>query len=352
MLSRRLLLTRTMKRPYWIPVFMLLPALAAQVQSSVPAPAMKPSHAVTASRSGSAARVVARVNGAALTETDLQREMLAMFPYARQHGGKIPPSMEVTVRRGAMQMIEFEELVYQEALRRKMEISPARLHHAMADFRAQFDSEAHYQAFLDAELQGSLENLRKSIRRSLLIDDLLDREITRKSAVSDGEVRSYYEKNQAEFHLPAKASIQTISIVISDDAAANDEAVSRRRAEDVWKQAKATKSFDEFGALAEKVSEDDWRVMMGNHGAIEEAKMPPPVAKVAFLMAPGEVSNLIQAENSFCIVRLNGREAARQVPFEQVRAQIRKNLQARRTDQLRAALNRQLRKTAIVEEFS
>jgi len=82
--------------------------------------------------------------GAALTDADLQREMLAMFPYARQHGGKIPPSMEATVRQGALQMIEFEELVYQEAQRRKMQINPGRLDYAMSEFRQQFDSEANF----------------------------------------------------------------------------------------------------------------------------------------------------------------------------------------------------------------
>jgi len=68
-----------------------------------------------------------------------------MFPMPvsrRQNSG----SMEATVRQGALQMIEFEELVYQEAQRRKMQINPAaRLR--MAEFRQQFDSEATFQRF-------------------------------------------------------------------------------------------------------------------------------------------------------------------------------------------------------------
>jgi len=55
----------------------------------------------------SVAKAVARVNGAVLTEADLQREMSAMFPYAQQHGGKVPKTMEADIRHGALQMIEF-----------------------------------------------------------------------------------------------------------------------------------------------------------------------------------------------------------------------------------------------------
>jgi peptidyl-prolyl cis-trans isomerase C len=249
-------------------------------------------------------------------------------------------------------MIEFEELVYQEAQHRKMQINGSRLDYAMAEFRQQFDSEAKFQEFLKAELHGSRKSLREKIQRSLLIDQLLDLEVTRKSSVSDQEIRSYYDETTAEFHVAERVAIQTISVVIPDDATPKDEANAQRHAEDVLKQAKAAKSYEEFGALAEKTSDDEWRVMMGDHGAIEEGKMPAPVAKMAFAMKPGQISDLIRAENSFCILRLNSHEAAKQLPFEQVRAQIKKNLQARRVDQLRSALNRQLRKTAKVTELS
>src|SRR3974390_473352 len=73
----------------------------------------------------SAGNPVARVNGAVLTDRDLAREIQAIFPYAQMHNG-MPKSMEPEMRKGALEMIIFEELVYQEALRRKMTISPER----------------------------------------------------------------------------------------------------------------------------------------------------------------------------------------------------------------------------------
>ena len=55
-----------------------------------------------------------RVNGAVLTEADVVGEMYSIFPYARQHGG-FPKAMEADIRKGAIEMIIFEELLYQEA---------------------------------------------------------------------------------------------------------------------------------------------------------------------------------------------------------------------------------------------
>src|SRR5215469_13716191 len=79
-----------------------VPQVATQVQK----PAEKP---------------VARVNGALLTNADLVREEYAIFPYARQHDG-IPKEFEKQIHDGALKMIIFEELVYQEALHRKMTV--------------------------------------------------------------------------------------------------------------------------------------------------------------------------------------------------------------------------------------
>ena len=40
-------------------------------------------------------------------------------------------------------------------------------------------------------------------------------------------------------------------------------------------QAKATKSAEEFGLLAEKISDDDYRVMMGQHKPVPVAESRP-----------------------------------------------------------------------------
>ena len=103
--------------------------------------------------------------------------------------------------------------------------------------------------------------------------------------------------------------------------------------------------------LAEKVSEDDWRVMMGDHQFVSRDQMPPEVAKVAFAMKTGQTSDLIRAENSFCVVRLNARQDAHQVSYDQVKASLKKELEGTKVDALRQALHQQLRKNARVEEL-
>ena len=101
-------------------------------------------------------------------------------------------------------MLVFEELVYQEALRRKMTVSAAKLQRSEADCRKTFPSPDEFNAFLQSEFHGSQPLLDQKIRRSLLIDDLLRIEVENKSTVTPAEVRAYFD------HYPGRFSASRI----------------------------------------------------------------------------------------------------------------------------------------------
>jgi hypothetical protein len=291
---------------------------------------------------------VARVNNAVLTDRDLLREMYAIFPYARQHSG-FPKAMEPEIRQGALQMIIFEELAYQEATRRKMVVPAAQISRAHSDFRKQFSSREQYQGFLTVECKGSPEVLRQRIRRSLLIEALLKAEVQDKATVSRMQARAFYDGNPQLFQHGEQFSLQTISIVPPPNANAEIQKEARKRAEDALRQAKATKSYREFGLLAEKVSDDDWHVNMGDRKAMDAAKLPPPLVQAARGMKPGQVSDLLQFGTNYTLFRMNGYTPAGKDGYQAVEAKLRADLQKTKVNQLRTKLNQRLQKNAKVE---
>ncbi|MGB9071277.1 MAG: peptidylprolyl isomerase [Terriglobales bacterium] len=319
---------------------------SAQVASHAPtalANPARPDQAVTG-------KPVARVNGVVMTDRDLLREMYTIFPYARQHNG-FPKGMEGEIRKGALQMIIFEELVYQQAQRQKTPVPNEQVSRALLDFKKKFPSHAEYQSYLQAEASGSEQVVKDRIRRSLLIDAYLKAEVKDKSAVSPAEAREYYEKYPARFSYKESFLFQSISIMPPANANAEAMKEARRRAEDALRQAKATKNYQEFGLLAEKISEDDFRVNLGDHKAVERDQLPEVVIKAALAMKPGQVSDLIQLDNTYTLFRLNGHLPAGTRKFDEVEGQLRKDLQKEKEDRLRTALDVKLRKNAKVEEL-
>lgn len=293
---------------------------------------------------------VVRINGTELTDRDLLREMMTIFPYARQHNG-FPKGEEPKIRAGALRMIEFEELAYQEAVRRGMTVPPAKLQKAYSDFRTQFPTDEMFNEYLKEEMKGSNQVLRKQIRRSLLIDQFLKQEVNDKAKVSLVEARAFYEKNPDVFRYAETFSIQTISIMPSDKASDDMKKDARKRAEDAWQKAKATKSYEEFGLLAEKVSEDDFHVNMGEHQAVERDRLPTEIVRAADTMQPGQVSDLMQLGNFYTFFRLNAHRPAGKYTFEQVQDKLMQNMQRDKSERLRAGLDKRLRQNAKVQEL-
>jgi parvulin-like peptidyl-prolyl isomerase len=291
---------------------------------------------------------VARVNGAVLTDQDLMREMVAIFPYAKIHNG-IPKDMEPEMRKGALEMIIFEELLYQQALREKHPISAERLQRAEVEFRKQFASEEEFHQVLENEVHGSRRLMREKIRRSLLIEDMLRTEVGNKARITQVEAFAYYQANPKNFQHPEMFTIQTISIIPPPNPTPDMQAEARKKADSAWKQARATKTYQEFGVLAEKISEDDWRVNMGDRKSVERDKLPPPVVKAALAMKPGQVSDLIQLGPAYTLIRLTAHVPAGIAPFAEVKAKLMSDMQKSKTDQLRAQLSKRLRKAAKIE---
>lgn len=332
------------------------PLVAVAMNITAPAQEMAVSHKPAAASlkqplAAPAGKPVARVNGTVLTDRDLLREEYTLFPYAAQHNGQVPPDLEPQIRQGALKMIEFEELVYQEAVRRQVTIPPAKVQKAQTDFRAQFGGPDAYHQFLVQEFQGSEKKLKEKISRSLLIEALLKTEVDAKSTVSVAEARAYYEKNPARFEYPEAFAIQTISFLPPNQPTAANLAELRKRAEDGLKQAQATSNYEQFGVLAEKISEDDYRVMMGDHHNVDRAKLDPHVVQALLALKPGEITGLIPMEQAYTIIRMNQHVLPGKAKFEDVRASLQKELQKRKVEETRAALDKRLRKSANVEEL-
>jgi hypothetical protein len=307
--------------------------------------------APTAPSAQPAGKPVARVNGAVLTDRDLKREMLAIFPYAAQHGGDFPEALEPDIRKGALQMMVFEELLYQEALLRKMTVPPAQMVRAWAQFRKEFATPEAYRQFLKTEVSGSEELARTKIRRSLLIDRMIKMEVSDKAAVSAAEAKAYYDNNPDAFRVPESFAVQTISMVPPANAAPAQVEEARKRAAKALQQAQATKTYEQFGLLAEKISEDDYRVVLGDHKVVDRAKMPPQIVQAVSAMRPGEISGVIQVDQTFTVVRLNAHTPAGMRKFEDVEDPLRKQLEKIKTERLRSALGQRLRTKAKIEEL-
>lgn len=293
-------------------------------------------------------KVVARVDGAELKEIDLKRAVDRLFPYEGMHGNKIPGKYSAEIRGKAMNQIIFDELLYQEAKRRKMVVSAATIRDVEQQAQSRFAKQGAYEDFVSTGY-GSVQGFERQIRRGVLVAKLTDQDITQKAQMSNARLREYYLHNKSRFMKPESFAIQGITVNIPDNPTPEQLSAARKRAQEILPKAKAAKDYEEFGRLAEKLSEDDWRVMMGDHKWIHRGRIAAAVEKVVFSMKLHETSDIIETPQALMIVRVNGYEPQKQLPFAEVKESMRQGIEAEATAKLREALEKRLRRVSKIE---
>ena len=328
----------------------LVAALCGGMTASAQNVPLVSAHRPVATATLAAESQVARVNGAGLSQSNLQHEMRSLFPYTDVHKGRVPGQYSAEVRQKALQQIIFDVLVHQEALRRKLTVSTTIFADISKQARSRFPSKTAYEAYA-AQEYGSTRGFEKQLRRGILIALLVDREITQKARMTDAQVRQFYTANQKRFQKPESVWVQSISFNFPEKATPAQRAQARQRAESILPKAKATKSFEEFGQLAEKYSEDDWRIMMGDHRWLHRGRLPAAVENAAFRLKKDETSEIIETSEAFVIVRVNGKQATTRIPFSQVSKSLREDLEKAKLLNLRTQFEQQLRSRYKVEEL-
>ncbi|QPL51233.1 SurA N-terminal domain-containing protein [Alteromonas sp. B31-7] len=149
----------------------------------------------------------------------------------------------------------------------------------------------------------------------LSIDDLKSR-----VSVDDDEVRSYYENNLAGYQTEEERRVSHILIEFGDDTEA-----ARAKAEALLAEIKAGA---DFATLAETSSEDSFSAEAGGDlDYITQDAMDPAFDEAAFAIENvGEVSDVVESEFGFHIIKLTDIKPSTTTAFEDVKSDIRESL--------------------------
>jgi parvulin-like peptidyl-prolyl isomerase len=152
--------------------------------------------------------------------------------------------------------------------------------------------------------------------------------------LSEKDVKEYYEKNPSKFKQPDSVKLRLIT--------ATDE----KKAQEILTKVKAG---EDFGDIAYKMSEDPYRVKSGDIGYMHKGMMLPEIEEAAFKLKVGEVSDLIKVENAWFIIKLEDKKPEHMVSFEEIKDQLKKELEKNREQEIKEKWIADLRAKAKIE---
>ncbi len=124
-------------------------------------------------------------------------------------------------------------------------------------------------------------------------------------SVTDQEVKQYYDENAAKFQGNEQRQASHILIGFNSTATPAEKAAAKEKAESVLKQVKANpKSFEK---LAIEFSQDTGSAGKGGDlGSFGRGAMVKPFEDAAFSMKVGDISDLVESEFGYHIIKLTG----------------------------------------------
>lgn len=274
-----------------------------------------------ASPAWAAARVLAEVGGIPITAQELRREQQRLIP--------MQVAFHVGVSQEKLSQIEaqaFEKLIEQAfkvryALDEELRVDGTVVEEKFNQLRARFKTEKELVAALGEE---GADGYKASLYRQLLAAEAEKVAVDQRVAVTDEQVRAYYDERRATYMRPRQFKASQILVKVDPASNKEEREALLTKARGLLAQARAG---EDFYNLAYYNSDDRSKYVGGDLGYFHEGQTVKEFEDALKQLKPGEISEPIRTMYGYHIVKLFENNDPRQLEFDEVRDKIRKTLE-------------------------
>ena len=288
-----------------------------------------------------------RVNGQEIPQGAIDHELGRLIRFYAQHmpEEQLRSQMDLLKERAKDQAIG-AALLFAEAHRLNMEVSDAELADRMKQITAQAGGKEKFLSMLAK--QGIPEkDFEEQVRRGRRVDKLVEKVTAGIGDPSEAELRAHFDAHTAEYSTSEQAQAQHILVSPANDSAdAKLEAIGK-----INQLKEKLKDGADFGELAAAYSAcPSGKQAGGSLGWFGRASMVPEFDKAVFSMKEGEVSDIVETQFGFHLIKKTGHQEAGTPSFEEAKESILDFLRHSRRGEALAAHVKKLRDSATIEE--
>ncbi|MCJ7777664.1 MAG: peptidylprolyl isomerase [Sedimentisphaerales bacterium] len=263
----------------------------------------------------SANEIAVVVNGVSITEAEVDAKIKARLDKA---GRQIPPDeVEENKKRIRPQVLEdmiVDRLLDKQVKKTGITVTDSDVNDRINEIAAQQRmSVDDYKSSLQSQGQ-SFEQTMEQVKKALVCEKLIG-----PVEVTDILALAFYEQNEEVFNAPERVRASHIFFKPDPDDPVRDRAKGRALIRAGLVHAKA-KMGSNFGMLAQKNSEDAATSQKGGDlGFFARGTIDRNLEITAFRMKPGQLSEIIETDDGYHIIKVTDRKPAVSMSFEQAK---------------------------------
>jgi peptidyl-prolyl cis-trans isomerase SurA len=192
----------------------------------------------------------------------------------------------------------------------------------------------------------TLGEFKKMETERMIVQAMRSKNVKHDMIASPAKIEEYYKSHRDEF--TAKEQIKLRLIMIPAHSSDGNTAAQRSMAEEILGKLASGADFDR---MAQIYSEDSSRDLGGDWGWIERKTLAGPLEKVAFNLPVGRISNIIEFNGNFYLLKVEDKKGGVTQPLAAVRDQIEKKLIQQEAQNLQEKWLASLRSKAYIRTF-
>lgn len=251
-------------------------------------------------------RILIVVNDEVITASEVETRLASVRK--RLTAQKVPLPPPEVLKRQVMDRLAMERLQLQVARLNGIKAGDEQIDRAI-QLIAEQNRKTPEQLKREAEKEaGGVRAFREEVRAQLILQQLIEREISNRIAVSDREVEGFLA-TQAARGGGIEYNLSHILIALPESANAAAIAAAREKAGQVLAQ---LRKGSDFGQMAATHSQGQNALEGGKLGWKATGQLPDLFAEALNKLQPGETSDVLRSPNGFHILRLNARRGGTQ----------------------------------------
>jgi foldase protein PrsA len=284
---------------------------------------------------------VAEVNGYVITKEVFDKNFdLYRTTYESQYGTDIwnqdidGKKFIDVVKEQVVEKLISDRLVLEDAKDKGIDVTDEEVEQEVKSIKDYFEDEQKFLDFI-ATQNLSEEEFTEETRRNLIIMKYREK-VVESVAVSEEDIKKYYDENPKEFK---KDTVKASHILLD----------SREEAEKVLAKAKAG---EDFGSLAAEYSvEPGAETTKGDLGEFGYGYMVQPFEEAAFALDEGEISDIVETQFGYHIIKVYEKTIVDPIPFEEAKDDIEAMLMYYKQEEVYSQAVAKLREQAEIKTY-
>lgn len=267
--------------------------------------------------------VIATGKGFEIKRSQLDDAFISYKATVAANGGAIQDDQRASVRSNLLQHLIITKILTQKATADDKAKTKEMVDQNIDEARKSAPSPAAFESEIKASGM-TLAQVRDRAMEEQLCRRILQREASAGVTISENDAKKFYDENQSKFEQPEQVRAAHILISTLDSVTQRPLPSDQKKAKEQLARSireRAVKGED-FAALVKQYSEDPGSKDKGGEYKFPRHQMVPEFESAAFSLKVGQISDLVETQYGYHIIKVLEKFPAKQTQFAEVEPKI------------------------------